>query len=72
MNSFCCNETSIPNVEEGSNCGGEDFFFFFYGDGGGFMANTAIGFNPGEVESTPLWEFEVDGILLAPILTWLT
>ncbi|HPF12039.1 MAG TPA: T9SS type A sorting domain-containing protein [Flavobacteriaceae bacterium] len=54
-------ETSIYNVEEGSNCGGEDFFS--YGDGEGFMAYVTAVYNPGEVESTPLG-IEVDGILL--------
>lgn len=54
-------ETSIFNIEQGSNCGGEDFLF--YGNGDGFTAYVRAVYNPGQIESTAQ-EIQINGPLL--------
>jgi hypothetical protein len=54
-------ETSLYNVEQGSNSGGEDFLF--YNNGEGFSAYVTAVYNPGAVESTSE-TVEIDGLLL--------
>jgi hypothetical protein len=54
-------ETSLYNLELGSNSGGEDFLF--YNNGEGFSAYITAVYNPGAVESISE-TIEIDGLLL--------
>ena len=55
-------DTSIFNLTQGSNCGGEDFLL--YNIGNGFFAHVVAVYNPGAVESTYTETIFIDGPVL--------